>query len=55
MDRRNYEVYVARNQILATLGMLTVDMCVSPDGHLVVPCHSGKPDWGSGLGRWIAI
>ena len=28
--------------------MLTVDACVSPAGDLVVACHSGGPDWGSG-------
>ena len=28
--------------------MLTVDACVAPDGGLVVACHSGGPDWGSG-------
>ncbi len=28
--------------------MLTVDACVSPDRSLVVACHSGAPDWGSG-------
>jgi len=40
--------YVARTQVLACLGMLTVDCCVAPDGALVVACHSGGPDWGSG-------
>ena len=40
--------YVARNHLLACLNMLTVDCCVSPDGDLVVACHSGGPDWGSG-------
>ena len=28
--------------------MLTVDACISPDGGLVIACHSGGPDWGSG-------
>ena len=28
--------------------MLTVDACVTADGGLVVACHSGGPDWGSG-------
>jgi putative heme-binding domain-containing protein len=28
--------------------MLTIDACPSPDGSLVVACHSGGPDWGSG-------
>ena len=28
--------------------MLAVDCCVSPDGSLIVACHSGPPDWGTG-------
>jgi putative heme-binding domain-containing protein len=28
--------------------MLPVDVCVSPKGDLIVACHSGLPDWGSG-------
>jgi putative heme-binding domain-containing protein len=40
--------YVARNNLLACLNMLTVDACVSPKGDLVVAVHSGVPDWGSG-------
>ena len=40
--------YVGHTDILACLGMLTVDACVSPAGDLVVACHSGEPDWGSG-------
>lgn len=40
--------YVARNQIIASLSMLTVDCCVSPCGDLIVACHSGGPDWGTG-------
>ncbi len=40
--------YVARTQLLAGLGMLAVDCCVAPDGSLVVACHGGGPDWGSG-------
>jgi putative heme-binding domain-containing protein len=44
--------YVARNQTFACLNMLTVDCCLAPDGSLVVACHSGGPDWGSGpLGK----
>ena len=32
--------------------MLTTDCCVAPDGGLVVACHSGPPDWGTGpLGK----
>jgi putative heme-binding domain-containing protein len=40
--------YVARTSLLGCLNMLTVDACISPDGGLVVACHSGAPDWGSG-------
>ncbi len=40
--------YVAQNQLLACLNMLTCDACVGPAGELVVACHSGGPDWGSG-------
>jgi putative heme-binding domain-containing protein len=42
--------YVARNHLLACLGTLAVDACVSPKGDLVVAVHSGAPDWGSGPG-----
>jgi putative heme-binding domain-containing protein len=40
--------YVASNQLFARLGMLPVDCAISPQGDLVVCCHSGPPDWGSG-------
>jgi putative heme-binding domain-containing protein len=40
--------YVAQNDLLAALNMLTADACVSPQGDLVVAVHSGGPDWGSG-------
>ena len=40
--------YVAQTQLFACLKMLTIDACVSPTGSLVVACHSGGPDWGSG-------
>ncbi len=40
--------YVAANQLIARLGMLVVDCAISPQGDLVVCCHSGPPDWGSG-------
>ncbi len=46
--RTSRGAYVARNQIIASLGMLTVDCCVSPHGDLLVCCHSGDPDWGTG-------
>ncbi len=40
--------YVATSQLFACLQMLTVDCCVAPNGDLVVACHSGPPDWGTG-------
>jgi len=40
--------YVARNQLIASLPMLLIDATVSPRGDLVLCCHSGNPDWGSG-------
>lgn len=40
--------YVASTRLIACLQMLTVDACVAPDGDLVVACHSGPPDWGTG-------
>lgn len=40
--------YVAQNHLFAGLNMLACDACVSPNGALVVACHSGGPDWGSG-------
>lgn len=40
--------YLAQNQLIGCLSMLTVDCCLTPDGHLLVACHSGGPDWGTG-------
>ena len=40
--------YVAQNQLIAGLSMLSVDVAASPRGELVVACHSGGPDWGTG-------
>jgi putative heme-binding domain-containing protein len=40
--------YVAQTQLIAALQMLTVDACTSPSGDLIVACHSGPPDWGTG-------
>ncbi len=40
--------YVGKPIVIATLRMLTVDLAVSPAGDLVVCCHSGPPDWGTG-------
>ncbi len=40
--------YVADSQLIAGLQMLTIDACLSPRGDLIVACHSGPPDWGTG-------
>lgn len=40
--------YVAATTLIACLQLLTVDVCVSPRGDLLVACHSGPPDWGTG-------
>ncbi len=40
--------YVATTQLLARLQMLTVDACLAPNGDIIVACHSGPPDWGTG-------
>ncbi|MBI3857268.1 MAG: PQQ-dependent sugar dehydrogenase, partial [Planctomycetes bacterium] len=40
--------YVGRPLQIASLTMLPVDVAVSPKGDLVVSCHSGGPDWGTG-------
>ncbi len=40
--------YVASNHLLASTAMLLADSCVGPKGTLVLACHSGGPDWGSG-------
>jgi putative heme-binding domain-containing protein len=45
-DRRGE--YIASNQLIGCLGMLTVDCCLTPRGDLLVACHSGGPDWGTG-------
>ena len=42
------EGYVAASQLVAALQMLCVDACVAANGDLVVACHSGPPDWGTG-------
>jgi putative heme-binding domain-containing protein len=42
------EGYVARNSLIACLRMLTIDATPTPNGDLLVTCHSGKPDWGTG-------
>jgi len=40
--------YVAQNHLIASLTMLAVDACVTPASDLVIACHSGPPDWGTG-------
>ena len=40
--------YVAQNNLIACLNMLAIDAMPTPQGDLLVCCHSGKPDWGSG-------
>jgi len=40
--------YVAQNHLIACLGLLAIDACVTPQGDLLVACHSGPPDWGTG-------
>ncbi|MDB6020821.1 MAG: hypothetical protein JWQ04_678, partial [Pedosphaera sp.] len=40
--------YVAQSDIIACLKMLTIDAIPTPEGGLLVTCHGGKPDWGTG-------
>jgi putative heme-binding domain-containing protein len=40
--------YVARTQLIACLRVLSVDVATAPDGAIVLACHTGAPDWGSG-------
>ena len=40
--------YVAQTQLIARCGLMVVDCAISPQGDLVVCCHTGKPDWGNG-------
>ena len=40
--------YVAKTDLIADLSMLTIDAIPTPDGDLLVACHSGAPDWGTG-------
>jgi len=42
--------YVARTSLFACSSRLLVDVCLAPNGELVVAAHSGGPDWGSGPG-----
>jgi putative heme-binding domain-containing protein len=40
--------YVGQNELIACLRMLTIDAIPTPRGDLLVTCHSGDPDWGTG-------
>ncbi len=40
--------YVARTDLVMSLGLLAVDCAISPTGDLVICCHTGAPDWGNG-------
>ena len=40
--------YVATNQLIASMDLLVVDCTISPEGDLVICCHTGQPDWGNG-------
>jgi putative heme-binding domain-containing protein len=40
--------YVAKTDLIACLSMLTIDAVPTPAGDVLVACHSGKPDWGTG-------
>ncbi|HVE43367.1 MAG TPA: heme-binding protein [Planctomycetota bacterium] len=40
--------YVGRPLLIASFNSLALDAAISPNGDLVVSCHGGKPDWGSG-------
>ncbi len=40
--------YIGKETTIARLGLLVMDVAISPAGDLYVACHSGKPDWGTG-------
>jgi putative heme-binding domain-containing protein len=40
--------YLGRPEVIGCARMLTLELALSPAGDLVVACHSGSPDWGSG-------
>jgi putative heme-binding domain-containing protein len=40
--------YIADTQLITCLQMLTVDACLATNGDMIVACHSGPPDWGTG-------
>ncbi len=40
--------YVAKNDLIACLAFLTIDAVPTPQGDLLIACHTGAPDWGTG-------
>ena len=40
--------YVGQPTLIAACQMLTLNLAISPSGDLLVACHSGLPDWGTG-------
>jgi putative heme-binding domain-containing protein len=40
--------YVGQPTLIAACQMLTLNLAISPTGDLLVACHSGLPDWGTG-------
>jgi putative heme-binding domain-containing protein len=40
--------YIGRETLIASLRFLTLSPTISPKGDLVVACHGGLPDWGTG-------
>ncbi len=40
--------YVAQNNLIGCVSMLAIDAIPTPQGDLLVTCHSGAPDWGTG-------
>lgn len=40
--------YVAQTELIGCLKMLTIDSIPTADGGLLVTCHGGHPDWGTG-------
>jgi putative heme-binding domain-containing protein len=40
--------YVGQPVLIAACQMLTLNLAISPAGDLLVACHSGLPDWGTG-------
>ncbi|HVR75027.1 MAG TPA: hypothetical protein VMT52_11870, partial [Planctomycetota bacterium] len=40
--------YVGRSTLVASASRLLLDMAISPAGDMVIACHGGAPDWGTG-------